>query len=585
MKQIARALAFLLALLPAVAAAQTFPTVPSGTVIGRTAVGTGPAQAIPISSLIASMLNPLTVTSVNTASVIYRGSTSGTATVSAQPVAGTPAIKWPTQSGTVPTTATLPLVLDAVTGNLTCPTCSLQLETRTAAAALNLSAYNVVRTLGYATAGDGGGAFFKKVGSTPFQDSRVLTGSITAAGSSYTNGTYRGVPLTGGTGSGLIATVVVSGNAVTSVTITGTGGNAYSVNDVLTTSNANIGGTGSGFTWTVATISSPLGSFTDAGGAHWQIIADPAGVNIRQFGAKQDWLGTDASATNDYTAIQAALNFAGLVAGPTPDAGGITGAQVLMPKGASLICGGTSTLLVPGSVVLRGMGVNNSTLKLCDSGMTNSVHVLTICDPETQKACFGGKITEFTMYANNTPTSAANIAMVYSNNVQQLEAIDRIAIYSGLRSCIKFETGYGGAAYVGIRNAFCTPWPTSVNPGISINYGTTVIGVRDTIVEAGGSGATINGLQVLGGFVEISNFHAEGISSPVFVNIPTSNSNGIVRVRNITGGNACTSLVTRQTGSGTSTLTVASAIPNGCTNSVNNAGALTTTIVVTETVY
>ena len=31
-------------------------------------------------------------------------------------VAGTPVIKWPTTSGTVPTTASLPIVLDPVTG-------------------------------------------------------------------------------------------------------------------------------------------------------------------------------------------------------------------------------------------------------------------------------------------------------------------------------------------------------------------------------------------------------------------------------------------------------------------------------------
>ena len=33
------------------APAQTFPTVPSGTVIGRTTIGTGPAQAVPFSTL------------------------------------------------------------------------------------------------------------------------------------------------------------------------------------------------------------------------------------------------------------------------------------------------------------------------------------------------------------------------------------------------------------------------------------------------------------------------------------------------------------------------------------------------------
>lgn len=587
MRQIKAAIAGILTLLAvATASAQTFPTVPSQTVIGRTAVGSGPAQAIPFATLLASMLtSPLTVSQINTNSIVYAGSTSGSATVSAQAVAGTPAIKWPTVSGTVVTSATLPLVENAVTGAMSCPNCDVSVSTRTAAAAQNLSGYTFVRTRGYATEGDGGQAIFKNVTSTPFMDSRVLTGTISAAGTTYTNGTYRGVKLSGGTGSGLVATIVVSGTVVSSVTITGTGGNGYTVGNVLTTAAANIGGTGSGFTWTVSTISTPLGSFTDSSGAHWQIISDPLGVNIRQFGAKQDWTGTDGSATNDYNSIQAALNFAGAISGPTPDAGGVDGGSVIVPKGASLICGGTSTILVSGSTILRGIGVNNGVFKVCDSGMNAATHIITLCDPETQKACFGAKIADLTIYANGTPTSNANIAIIYSNNVQQLEAIDRVAIYSGLRQCIKFETGYGGAAYVGIRNAFCTPWPTTTNPGISIFYGTTVVGIRDTIVESGGGGATTNGLQITGGFVDVQNFHAEGISSPVLVNIPTNNGNGIVRIRNITGGFACTSLVTRQTGSATSTLLVASAINNGCTNTVNNAGALTTSFIIAETLY
>lgn len=49
-------LAALIASLPTVAAAQQFPTVPSGTVIGRTQIGSGPAQAIPILQLFNTLL-------------------------------------------------------------------------------------------------------------------------------------------------------------------------------------------------------------------------------------------------------------------------------------------------------------------------------------------------------------------------------------------------------------------------------------------------------------------------------------------------------------------------------------------------
>ena len=53
------------------------------------------------------------------------------------------------------------------------------------------------------------------------------------AGSGYTNGTYTNVALTGGTGTGARATIIVSGGAVTSVTITAPG-TGYTVADVLT---------------------------------------------------------------------------------------------------------------------------------------------------------------------------------------------------------------------------------------------------------------------------------------------------------------------------------------------------------------
>lgn len=79
---------------------------------------------------------------------------------------------------------------------------------------------------------------------------QLTAGSITAAGTGYTSGGYTAVALTGGSGSGAIANANVSSGGVSLVTIT-TAGSGYKIGDVLSASAASLGGTGSGFQYTV----------------------------------------------------------------------------------------------------------------------------------------------------------------------------------------------------------------------------------------------------------------------------------------------------------------------------------------------
>jgi hypothetical protein len=84
-------------------------------------------------------------------------------------------------------------------------------------------------------------------------------GAITG-GSGYTNGTYYNVPLTGGSGSGALATIVVSSGAVSSVTIT-TAGSYYLAGNSLSALATNIGGGGgTNFSVLVNSISNPTGT-------------------------------------------------------------------------------------------------------------------------------------------------------------------------------------------------------------------------------------------------------------------------------------------------------------------------------------
>jgi len=69
----------------------------------------------------------------------------------------------------------------------------------------------------------------------------ATVGTITHGGD-HDNGTYTSVALSGGSGSGAQATVIVSANNVTSVSITEGGTGLYQIGDVLTIDNGTIGG-------------------------------------------------------------------------------------------------------------------------------------------------------------------------------------------------------------------------------------------------------------------------------------------------------------------------------------------------------
>ena len=83
--------------------------------------------------------------------------------------------------------------------------------------------------------------------------SNIKTLGAITAGSGYVNATYTNVTLTGGSGLGAKATIVVAGGVVTTVTITSRGA-SYLVGDVLSATAASLGGTGAGFAIPVTAI-------------------------------------------------------------------------------------------------------------------------------------------------------------------------------------------------------------------------------------------------------------------------------------------------------------------------------------------
>lgn len=182
-----------------------------------------------------------------------------------------------------------------------------------------------------------------------FSGGITTLGTITP-GSSYTDGTYTGVTLTGGSGSGATATVVVSGNVVTSVTITGAG-IQYQAGDTLSAAAASIGGTGSGFSIPVTAIDSP---FT------------PSDDNLWQFDTFKDASGSGqnlllAHASQDLSQIDSETNtpvMAGPVSGSTLHAIGVfTEVATTITSGSSTVTLANLNTNIGAGQVVTGAGI------------------------------------------------------------------------------------------------------------------------------------------------------------------------------------------------------------------------------------
>jgi len=182
-------------------------------------------------------------------------------------------------------------------------------------------------------------------GPTQFTISGGVVGiTLTAGGTLYTNGTYTSVALTGGTGTGAIATIVIAGSTVTSVTIT-TAGSGYLVNDVLSAASASIGGTGSGLSITITSNT----YFSSSANNLWQfdIGYDSSGGNVNNLIAHPGQnLNDIASTTNTRPLV-----------GQFPNT---TVAPVGVFTANGITTSGSATTTFPATNVAMGAGVSVS---------------------------------------------------------------------------------------------------------------------------------------------------------------------------------------------------------------------------------
>jgi hypothetical protein len=405
------------------------------------------------------------------------------------------------------------------------------LPSRAVAATLNLSAFSSIMTLDYSVAGDGGGASFVKIAAgTPFLDTYIdnnNTPPTRVGGSGYVNGTYLGVPLGNGSGLGCSGKVTVSGGAVTAVSLAVPCA-GYKVGDVLTALNSFLGGSGSGFTWTVNAISTPQASFTDSAGNLWQYVARGL-PNALQFGCKGDWNGTDAGATDNGPCLWSAASWASYPIGTS--SAQVNGNRIYVPRGAYKVCGtwnGTIyTVPLPQGVVFSGPGVGGATLLECAANSSAS-HFIELCDSNSAVGQYGCKVENMTISSAQIVSSSGGVASVYSTSGQQFPLGENLEIQSGLKGCIKYDVGLGGAANDTWLGIDCEQLQGATNPGYLFNASTTQHILKYSTYGCNGTGCTL-AIQVLNGRLVADGLDIENVATGLQHNVTTSNNNGVYK--------------------------------------------------------
>ncbi|MBB6109719.1 hypothetical protein SAMN05421821_105137 [Mucilaginibacter lappiensis] len=152
---------------------------------------------------------------------------------------------------------------------------------------------------------------YKPLPATADSVAGVATLGTVVPGAAYTNGTYTNVPLSGGSGKGVLATVVVAGTVVTTVTKT-KGGSGYKVGDSLSVPAEYAGGTGNGASVPVASVESNVGVYGALPVGHTY-----QGVLIASILTKKAFAGIMTQGTinpvacpNDFATIAAAFKAA-----------------------------------------------------------------------------------------------------------------------------------------------------------------------------------------------------------------------------------------------------------------------------------
>jgi len=271
----------------------------------------------------------------------------------------------------------------------------------------------------------------------------VITLGTLTAGAGYTDNTYTGVTLSGGSGSGAVATVIVVGTSVTSVVLTAAGA-GYIAGDILSVTPNQLGGSGTGFSIAVATASTPGVGATLTSLTMTALVVDGYAVQtgdrvllLNQTNPTQNgvYVVTNPGSVSANWVLTRASDFNNSIAGQVK-----VGSFIFVVNG-TVNASSSWLLTLPGTGLGGVVIIGTDPIIFTESNSVIYTFVPTAYVYVVQAATFGigkGMVTSVAM-AQTTPTvTTVTYLITYSNLARTPAQVDASLVFATLEAALAY---------------------------------------------------------------------------------------------------------------------------------------------------
>jgi hypothetical protein len=518
-------------------------------------------------------------------------------------------------------TGVFPIVVTpGASDSIGCPTCNTSpigaavVASRTAAIALNLSAFSAITVQGYSTSGDGGRADFVKVASQPFCGPYADTAAFQDAGGNWWDIAEPVEYNIKQFGAKMDSIFGISGTDDTAAVLS-----AVRCAGVLTGAGDDVGGGAgkivrvpAGWSLISSTVTIPnqvpvigvcpicngfVMSQSFATNAHFFILGDQfTGVDVCQ---------TQSRGSAGNLVLNGNLTRGGVATPLYPVVPQIN--SVSNDSGVNFTFTGTDrygnsqteTIAGPNAGTVSSSKFWKTITQVATSGAT--VGSVSVGFP--QIATFGTRLQDLQLFSGNINatnfvtvinesgvTGHSGNGMVYTNSAQHTAGVKNVKVFAGDRMAFFFEVGVGGAATVTLQdiesfNAGNCGGCAANNPQAYFNYAGLGFPVSNYVIGGpGAAGGSSTAVVIDGGWVDWSGGHCEGVAICVLMDA-TNINNGNLTIKNLVGSPTVTDMLKINTGSPANITYAQGLWPNGATHTVNNQGTPVTGNVIPWTLY